>query len=242
VTADEYWHLHRSDCQNSLIYGHTTSRNLPPCDISLGSLTLPVPESGEFVELLLLCFGEVTESLLPVNRSKMVEFQKQLRPRWRRFKSELLLRNIHNCTVLGGRWHVRNLKVRSVRRGLHWRLEMYWAFSNLSLCQATQTRALRPYAQASSIFLVFTWVCEFVCSCTHDRSASPMFLKYGLSPFIAFGFCNKYNLTYFVMHCFRVRLLSAIMGCTRQGTVVSFMRCLFTCPDFSIIFWVVTFS
>jgi len=56
VAADEYWHLHRSDCQNPLIYRHTTSRNLPACDISLGSLTLPVLESGEFVELLPLCF------------------------------------------------------------------------------------------------------------------------------------------------------------------------------------------
>jgi hypothetical protein len=56
VTADEYWHLHRSDCQNALIYGLTTSRNFPACDISLGSLTLPVPEAGELVELLLLCF------------------------------------------------------------------------------------------------------------------------------------------------------------------------------------------
>ena len=38
----------------SLTCAHTTSRNLPTCDISLGSQALPVPEAGEFVELLLL--------------------------------------------------------------------------------------------------------------------------------------------------------------------------------------------
>jgi hypothetical protein len=31
------------------------SRTVPTCDNSLGSLTLPAPEGGDFVELLLLC-------------------------------------------------------------------------------------------------------------------------------------------------------------------------------------------
>jgi hypothetical protein len=48
--ADEYWHLHRSDCSITPIYAHTNSRTLPTRDISIGSLTLPVPEAGDFVE------------------------------------------------------------------------------------------------------------------------------------------------------------------------------------------------
>jgi hypothetical protein len=35
--ADEYWHLLRSGCRNTLIYAHPR----PNCDISLGSLKLP---------------------------------------------------------------------------------------------------------------------------------------------------------------------------------------------------------
>jgi hypothetical protein len=50
----QYWHLHRSDCRNILIYAHTTSRTLPTCDISLDSLTLPTSEIGDFVETILL--------------------------------------------------------------------------------------------------------------------------------------------------------------------------------------------
>ena len=33
--------------QNTLMYAHTTSRTLPTCDISLGSLMLHAPEAGE---------------------------------------------------------------------------------------------------------------------------------------------------------------------------------------------------
>jgi hypothetical protein len=40
-------------CRNILIYTHTASRILLPCDINLGSLTLPALEAGIFVELLL---------------------------------------------------------------------------------------------------------------------------------------------------------------------------------------------
>ena len=39
--------------RNALIYSHTTSRILPNCDVSLGPLTLPAPEAGDFVELIL---------------------------------------------------------------------------------------------------------------------------------------------------------------------------------------------
>jgi hypothetical protein len=46
-----------ADCRNTLIYAHTTSRIFPACDISLSSLTLPAPETGDFVELLLLYTG-----------------------------------------------------------------------------------------------------------------------------------------------------------------------------------------
>ena len=37
-----------------MIYAHTTSRTLPTCDVSLGSLTLTAPEAGDFMELILL--------------------------------------------------------------------------------------------------------------------------------------------------------------------------------------------
>jgi hypothetical protein len=47
TSADQYWHLHRSDCRNTLIHAHTTSRSLPTCNISLGWLTLPAPETGK---------------------------------------------------------------------------------------------------------------------------------------------------------------------------------------------------
>ena len=52
--ANEYSHLQRSECRNTLTYVHTSSRILQDCDISLGLLTLPVPEAGDFVKLILL--------------------------------------------------------------------------------------------------------------------------------------------------------------------------------------------
>jgi hypothetical protein len=45
----EYWHLHRSNCRNTLIYPHTTSCTLPTCDMSLGSQTVGTPEARNFV-------------------------------------------------------------------------------------------------------------------------------------------------------------------------------------------------
>jgi len=42
---------------NTIIYEHMISCNhptLPTCEISLGSLTLPAPETGDFLELILL--------------------------------------------------------------------------------------------------------------------------------------------------------------------------------------------
>jgi len=47
--ADQYWHLNRPDCRNTLIYAHTNSRTIPTCEVSLGSLKLPAPEAGDFV-------------------------------------------------------------------------------------------------------------------------------------------------------------------------------------------------
>jgi hypothetical protein len=49
-----YWHLHCSDCRNTLTYAHTILCSLQTSDISLGLVTLPVPEAGDFVELILL--------------------------------------------------------------------------------------------------------------------------------------------------------------------------------------------
>jgi len=34
--ADQYCPLQCSDCRKTLIYAHTTSHKLPPCDICLG--------------------------------------------------------------------------------------------------------------------------------------------------------------------------------------------------------------
>lgn len=52
--ADEFWHLHHSDRRDTLIYVHTNSSILPICHKSLGSLTLPAPKDGDFVELIRL--------------------------------------------------------------------------------------------------------------------------------------------------------------------------------------------
>jgi hypothetical protein len=46
ISVDEYWHFYCSDCSNTLIYAHTTSRTLETCDIILGSLALLALEAG----------------------------------------------------------------------------------------------------------------------------------------------------------------------------------------------------
>jgi len=43
AAADEYRNLHRSECRNTLIYVHTASHIFSACNISLGSLMLPMP-------------------------------------------------------------------------------------------------------------------------------------------------------------------------------------------------------
>ena len=50
----EHWHVHLSDCRNTLVYAHTNSRTLPTRDISLGSLSLLAHVAEYFVELILL--------------------------------------------------------------------------------------------------------------------------------------------------------------------------------------------
>jgi len=54
TSADQHWHHLRPDTRNTMIYAHTTSRTVPTCHISLGSLKLPAPEAGVFVKLILL--------------------------------------------------------------------------------------------------------------------------------------------------------------------------------------------
>jgi hypothetical protein len=54
TSADQYWHHPRRDSRNTMIYAHTTSRTVPTCYISPGSLKLRAPEAGDFVELILL--------------------------------------------------------------------------------------------------------------------------------------------------------------------------------------------
>ena len=53
MEAEQYWPLLRSDYRNTLVYAHTISRTVLTCDVSIGSLILPAPEAGDFVELLL---------------------------------------------------------------------------------------------------------------------------------------------------------------------------------------------
>jgi len=45
----ECWHLHSSNCRNTMIYMHTTPRILPTCHMSLCSLTVGMPEARDFV-------------------------------------------------------------------------------------------------------------------------------------------------------------------------------------------------
>lgn len=45
----ECWHLHNSNCRNTMIYMHTTSRTLPTCHMSLCSLSVGMPKARDFV-------------------------------------------------------------------------------------------------------------------------------------------------------------------------------------------------
>jgi hypothetical protein len=53
---DEYWHCHRSDCRNTLLYVHTTLHTLKST-----LPMLPVPEARNIVELILLCICRTRE-------------------------------------------------------------------------------------------------------------------------------------------------------------------------------------
>jgi hypothetical protein len=57
--AEQYWHIHDSDCRKTIIYAPTPSRTLRNFDIIVGTVTLPAPETGDSIELLLLyiCVG-----------------------------------------------------------------------------------------------------------------------------------------------------------------------------------------
>lgn len=55
--------VHSSNWRNTQTYAHMTWRNLPTCNISLGQLTLPANEAGEFVVLILLIGIPVTNSI-----------------------------------------------------------------------------------------------------------------------------------------------------------------------------------
>jgi len=54
TSADQYWHIHRSDCRKILIYPHKSSPMLSMFEIIVGTLLLSAPESRYIVELLLL--------------------------------------------------------------------------------------------------------------------------------------------------------------------------------------------
>jgi hypothetical protein len=49
----EHWHVHLSDCRNTLVYAHTNSHTR---DISLDSLSLLSHVAEYFVELILLSY------------------------------------------------------------------------------------------------------------------------------------------------------------------------------------------
>jgi hypothetical protein len=46
----ECWHLHNSNCRNTMIYIHTTSHTLPSCHMGLCSLTAGMPKARDFAE------------------------------------------------------------------------------------------------------------------------------------------------------------------------------------------------
>jgi hypothetical protein len=50
----QHWHLHRSDCKTHWPTCTRLRALCRTCDISLDSLTLPAPEAGDFVELILV--------------------------------------------------------------------------------------------------------------------------------------------------------------------------------------------
>jgi hypothetical protein len=54
VEAEEYWRRPCSDRRKTLTYAHMTLCTFTNCDVGLGSLMLLVPETGDFVELILL--------------------------------------------------------------------------------------------------------------------------------------------------------------------------------------------
>jgi hypothetical protein len=51
TSAEECWPLYRSECSNTLIYAHTTSRTLANCDIRLHSATLLALGAGRLCEI-----------------------------------------------------------------------------------------------------------------------------------------------------------------------------------------------
>jgi hypothetical protein len=54
ISTDKYWKPPPPDYKNTPFNSHMTSCTLQTCDISLGSLWLPAPNSVDFVELILL--------------------------------------------------------------------------------------------------------------------------------------------------------------------------------------------
>ena len=77
----------------TMTHAHTNSRTLPTCDISRGSLTLPAPEAGIFVELILLHSPWLTEHVLHATSVCSVRFTSRI----------LLYRNIrYRCEI--GKW------------------------------------------------------------------------------------------------------------------------------------------
>jgi hypothetical protein len=61
TSQQEYWHC------TALVYTHTTLRTLPACDMSLGSLTVAMPQAGDFVESL-EPYAFRADLCLPANR------------------------------------------------------------------------------------------------------------------------------------------------------------------------------
>ena len=60
-------------------YAHTTSHTLPTSNINLGSLTLPAPEAGDFVELLLLYSVRVRNRVTTPTEHTSTHYQNKVR-------------------------------------------------------------------------------------------------------------------------------------------------------------------
>jgi hypothetical protein len=56
-------------CRNTLVYANATSRILPTCDVTTGSLALSVPQAGDFVDLIVLYLCATSRGIIKQKHS-----------------------------------------------------------------------------------------------------------------------------------------------------------------------------